>query len=138
MTAETLLSRLSKVKPTGRNRWQACCPAHDDRSPSLVITEADDGRVLVHCFAECSIEEILDAVGLEISELFPPRHTAAHPNRRPWRAADLIYLAAYESMIVALAAADVAKGKTLPDIDQQRLETACARLQGIHSAVNGR
>lgn len=138
MTAEALLSRLSKVKPTGRNRWQACCPAHDDRSPSLVITEADDGHVLVHCFAECSIEEILDAVGLEIHELFPPRETAARPDRKPWRAADLIALAAHESMIVAIAAAHVAKGKTLPNIDKKRLEAACARLQGIHSAVNGR
>jgi hypothetical protein len=33
----------------------ACCPAHDDRNPSLSVRRAPDGRVLVHCFAGCSL-----------------------------------------------------------------------------------
>jgi hypothetical protein len=138
MTAETLLSKLAKVKPTGKHRWQACCPAHDDKSPSMVVTEADDGRVLVHCFAGCGVDEIVGAVGLELSDLFPPRETHARPDRKPWRASDLIALAAHESLIVALAASWVAQGKALSDIDRSRLQSAAARLQGIHSAVNGR
>jgi hypothetical protein len=35
------------------NGWTARCPAHDDRNPSLSITEDRDGRVLLHCFAGC-------------------------------------------------------------------------------------
>ncbi len=30
----------------------ACCPAHDDRQPSLSITERN-GKLLVKCHAEC-------------------------------------------------------------------------------------
>lgn len=138
MTAEALLSKLAKVKPAGRHRWQACCPAHDDKSPSMVITEADDGRVLVHCFAGCGVDEIVGAVGLEISDLFPPRETHAHPDRRPWRASDLITLAAHEALIVAVGASRLAQGIALSDVDRSRLTQAAGRLQGIHEAVNGR
>lgn len=138
MTAEVLLSKLSKVRPTGRHRWQACCPAHEDRSPSMTITEADDGRVLVHCFAGCDISEIVGAVGLELSDLFPPRDMHARPDHRPWRASDLVTLAAHESLIVAVAASWMAQGKTLSVVDTQRLQTAAARLQAINNAVHGR
>jgi hypothetical protein len=37
----------------------ACCPAHDDRNPSLSVRRAPDGRVLVHCFAGCSLDAVL-------------------------------------------------------------------------------
>lgn len=138
MTAEAILSRLAKVKPTGRNRWQACCPAHEDGTPSMVISEADDGRVLIHCFAGCDIAEIVSAVGLELSDLFPPRETSARPDHRPWRAGDLITLAAHESLIAAVAASNLARGRSLTDADRARLQTAAERLQAIHAAVHGR
>ncbi len=37
-------------------RWHgssgtACCPCHEDHEPSLSITDGQDGRLLVHCFA---------------------------------------------------------------------------------------
>ncbi|TXR56469.1 hypothetical protein [Quadrisphaera setariae] len=38
------------------------CPAHADSAPSLHVTVADDGRVLVHCFAGCTVEEVLAAL----------------------------------------------------------------------------
>ena len=41
MTAATILDRLDGVRPTGDGRWIARCPAHDDRSPSLSIREAE-------------------------------------------------------------------------------------------------
>lgn len=65
---ETLLERLEGV--SGRNgRWQARCPAHEDRSPSLAITESDD-KILIHCFAGCSAADIMAAVGLQLGDLF--------------------------------------------------------------------
>lgn len=138
MTAHILLAKLAKVKPTGKHRWQACCPAHEDRAPSLTVSEADDGRVLVHCFAGCGVDEIVGAVGLELSDLFPPRDAYARPDRRPWRAGDLIALAAHESLVVSVAASLVAQGKTLSDTDRSRLLQAASRLQGIHDAVSGK
>lgn len=34
--------------------WMAHCPAHEDSTPSLSITESRDGKLLVHCHAGCS------------------------------------------------------------------------------------
>ena len=34
-------------------RWMARCPAHDDQTPSLSISEGSDGIVLVKCFTGC-------------------------------------------------------------------------------------
>jgi len=75
-TLQNLLSRLDKVRSSGSNRYLACCPAHEDRSPSLAISSADD-RLLIHCFAGCSPDEILTALDLDMSALFdePLRHT---------------------------------------------------------------
>ncbi|MEM1330161.1 MAG: DUF3987 domain-containing protein [Planctomycetota bacterium] len=50
--------------------WTSCCPAHDDRSPSLSISDGDDGRVLLHCHAGCQTTEVLEALGLHMSDLF--------------------------------------------------------------------
>ena len=40
------------------------CPAHEDRTPSLSISEGEDGKILLHCFAGCGFEEIISAAGL--------------------------------------------------------------------------
>lgn len=37
-----VLDRLDKVKAKNAHQWQAVCPAHDDKSPSLTVTEAED------------------------------------------------------------------------------------------------
>ncbi|MGD0733841.1 MAG: hypothetical protein ABR976_01795 [Terracidiphilus sp.] len=63
MTAAAM-ANLLYARRTGAGRWQAKCPAHHDRSPSLSIREGPDGRVLVHCFAGCPPDAILRALGL--------------------------------------------------------------------------
>ena len=57
-------------RPNGSG-WTARCPAHDDRNPSLSIREADDGTVLVKCFAGCALDSVLEKVGLRSRDLFP-------------------------------------------------------------------
>jgi putative DNA primase/helicase len=45
------------------NRGSARCPCHDDRSPSLSLSDGDEpGRILVHCFAGCDRRDILAAL----------------------------------------------------------------------------
>ncbi len=39
--------------------WAARCPAHDDRTPSLSIRDADNGKVLIHCHAGCEQEQVI-------------------------------------------------------------------------------
>jgi hypothetical protein len=54
---------------TIRNGKAMCrCPAHDDRSPSLSIKESN-GRVIMHCFAGCSYDAILDALKGMVSDV---------------------------------------------------------------------
>jgi 5S rRNA maturation endonuclease (ribonuclease M5) len=67
---EQVLSRLPDRKETGAG-FSACCPAHDDHSPSLSIKEAEDGAVLLKCFAGCSTEQVVAALGLRTADLFP-------------------------------------------------------------------
>lgn len=47
------------------------CPAHDDRSPSLHVSEGPDGRVLLKCHAGCETADVLAADGRDWGDLFP-------------------------------------------------------------------
>ena len=51
--------------------YSVCCPAYDDDNSSLSIKEATDGKILLKCFAGCSSEVICEALGLEMTSLFP-------------------------------------------------------------------
>ena len=63
-----VLNRLDKVRKNG-DGWMACCPAHEDKSPSLSIGEGYDGRVLLNCFAGCEYDSILNALGVSVKDL---------------------------------------------------------------------
>ena len=69
--AENMLNLLGGVKASGAGKWQALCPSHDDKSPSLSVTETNDGTLLVRCWAGCNATEIVGAMGLRLSDLFP-------------------------------------------------------------------
>jgi len=71
---QILLDRLEHVRQSG-NGWRSDCPAHDDKRGALIINEADDGCILILCYAECSALEIVHSVGLELKDLFPVRIT---------------------------------------------------------------
>src|SRR5213592_369555 len=77
--AEGILMLLSAVRRTGDDRWSARCPAHDDRKPSLSVRQADD-RVLLHCHAGCTVEDICGALGLTLADLYEDgRHSRPDP-----------------------------------------------------------
>jgi putative DNA primase/helicase len=38
--------------------WKCRCPAHDDTDPSLSVSEGDDGKTLLKCWAGCSFDDI--------------------------------------------------------------------------------
>jgi len=139
MTADALLSRLNHVKRTGPGRWLARCPAHEDKSPSLSIRELDDGRVLLHDFAGCSIEEILGAVGMTFDALFPERPIEhGKPERRPFLPADVFDIARREIGIIAILTADFHKNKLVSEADYERIFVAVERLNDIAGAAYGR
>lgn len=45
--------------------WIAHCPAHDDQSPSLSISESESGMILYNCFAGCSYAEVIKALNID-------------------------------------------------------------------------
>lgn len=68
---DRVLSRLKDVRPV-EGGYSACCPAHADSSPSLSISEDDDGKVLLHCHAGCEASSVVEALELDWADLFPP------------------------------------------------------------------
>ena len=68
---DLILQRLKKVRKTKPGQWMACCPAHDDKNPSLSLFENNDGRILLHCFAGCGGSDIVSAIGLTLADLYP-------------------------------------------------------------------
>ncbi|HHV54502.1 MAG TPA: hypothetical protein GXX55_03515 [Firmicutes bacterium] len=68
---DVLLARLQAVRRTRRG-WLARCPGHRDQRPSLSIALADNGKVLLHCFAGCPPEAVLAAVGLTWRDISRP------------------------------------------------------------------
>jgi hypothetical protein len=132
---ENLLQRLEKVK--GRNgSWTARCPAHADKGPSLAVREADDGRILVHCFAGCETANVLGAVGLDMTDLFPPDEkrkdypVTGKPSMKPaFYASDLMRIIAFEALVVQIVAFDISEGKKISENDRQRMKVACERIE---------
>jgi putative DNA primase/helicase len=84
MTLDQFLQHLAAH--TGREahrsggQYEAICPAHEDRKASLSITEGDDGRILLKCFAGCEAESIVTALGLSMADLFPDRDFRSGPS----------------------------------------------------------
>ena len=66
MNIEEILSRFEQVRRSGRS-WIARCPAHDDKVPSLSIREKK-GKILLECFAGCTLDEICVAAGINKAE----------------------------------------------------------------------
>lgn len=135
MPIDELLSQLNGVKRTGQGKWVAKCPAHDDRSPSLSIRELDDGRILLHDFAGCSIEEVLSSIGLSFSDLMPESiNKSRRREHRPFTAMDALRCISFEALLVGAAACRLANGEVLQIQDKERLLLATARIRG---ALNG-
>jgi hypothetical protein len=60
----------------------ARCPSHEDRTPSLAVSEGRDGIVLVTCHAGCPTPVVVGALGLKMSDLFPASSASAEHSRR--------------------------------------------------------
>lgn len=139
MSADALLSRLEKVRKVGNGKWMACCPAHADKSASLSIRETDDGRVLVHCFAQCGVDEVLGSLGMDASALFPPREQSKHfakgkPSLDPFQALRAL---ADDAVVVLVACRMALNGESLTENDMNRLSESAGRFQDARTFVMG-
>lgn len=125
---DNILPHLDKVKKSGKG-YQARCPAHEDKGPSLSLREGDDGRVLLHCHAGCSTASVLAAIGLSMSDLFPPSNTPRRPppapgvSRRELQAATEM-----ERSILFILKCDAKRGRPISQTDMRRGQVAQQRI----------
>jgi len=93
-TAERIARLLPKAHktPTG---YKACCPAHEDKNPSLFIADGNDG-IAMRCYAGCdyrSIKSALELKGVEFSDTgdadgIPTNHYTLGEPSRSWHYRD--------------------------------------------------
>lgn len=129
-----IISRLDKLKSRGKNQWLACCPAHNDNSPSLSIKLLPDGRILLHCFSGCCPNDVLASIGLTMSDLFPDGGLG---NFRGWEqlkqaAQHKPQTESIDEQILWLADAQRKAGRKLSPDDLKREQDAYRRVYGNH------
>lgn len=123
MSAHDIVSRLDHCRKVGSDKWMARCPAHDDRGPSLSIKDAGDGRTLIHCFAGCGAIDVLAAIGMEPSDLYPPTDRNYHSTAKKKRELTV------DELVVEIGRADMRKGKRLEGKDLERFREALINVK---------
>ena len=63
---------LARLDVASRNGEKAMCfcPAHDDHNNPSLSLKAENGKLLLHCFAGCCSEDIVSEIGLKMNDLF--------------------------------------------------------------------
>ncbi len=79
MKAAELAKRLEGVQKGTHGRYTARCPSHDDQHPSLSFRDGDR-KLLIKCFAGCSVDEIAKALGMTKGKLLTLR--SAHSSQK--------------------------------------------------------
>jgi DNA primase len=59
-TLQNILDQHAEARRDG-DGWKICCPAHEDKNPSLSVAEKN-GRLLFHCHAGCKQDDVLRAL----------------------------------------------------------------------------
>ena len=121
MTTVSKLSSLPKFKAVGTNSYFACCPAHDDKHPSLSITDAK-GKVLVHCFSGCTQTDVIDA--LRSQGLW---HADSKPDPCVFTADELEYM----MLCLLVHQGATRRGETLPDAHPDLIAKYTAVLKKV-------
>ena len=134
MNLEPILQRLDRVRRVKTGIYKACCPAHDDSSPSLEIKDAGDKALLI-CRAGCTFDEIRSALGMDSSEFFAdgkvPRQAAPGVSLR-----DLSEAISLELAVCYVCACDRAKGRQLQPRDLARERQARDRILSAWRAAS--
>ena len=134
-----LLDHLEGVRATGHSRWVARCPAHNDSRPSLAITEKADGSVLLHCFAGCEIGDVVGALGLDLSDLFPARQPGVHSMKRVKRrfsAEQVLGAVTLELIEITLVVGAIARRGSVTKTERERLLQSVSRFMAAEGSTH--
>ena len=135
-----ILSGLQKVKRTGNGKFIACCPVHDDKSPSLGITQKPDGVILLHCLGcGASGVEICETLNLDPSTLFPPTDNPRYEKKKRsgFSAWQLLHALRADLIRLLIISNDLKKIGALSDDDRQFVSEIILRLNDGLSYLEG-
>ena len=132
MNIEQLLPSLEKLRRTGDGKWLACCPAHNDKHPSLAIKQTDDGKILIHCFAGCDVETIVSSLDLTLADLMPDNPSYKKGSKPPkFNKYELFDRLAFEAIILSIAIRQLINKTPLNNEDQKRVLKAEQTINDI-------
>lgn len=125
MNIEMVLDALEKVRQNGES-YTACCPVHDDKTPSMSLKEAD-GKVLIHCFG-CGANgiEVVQALGLPTEVLF---EETIKPDRRGKLIRELNRNRDFDEEVINILYHDLKNGKDIYESDMPFIKAALSRRQ---------
>ena len=130
------VNKLQKVQSRGRDSYVACCPAHDDKNPSLKL-DLKGEKILIKCWSGCSTEDILGAVGMHFDDIFPDRpiYQRSSGKQPALSSADALRIIKYEAMIIWMYGQDLRNKKTPTDEDHNRFTVAITRVKDAMEAA---
>jgi putative DNA primase/helicase len=62
--------------------WLSLCPSHNDDKQSLGIKIGEGGKMLIHCYAGCSVAQVCEALKVDLKFLWPPSDKAYKPTEQ--------------------------------------------------------
>ena len=143
MKIDEIIASMPWARRNGPDKWMCKCPAHEDRSASLSISHVN-GQTLVHCFAGCSPDEIMQAIGMRVSDLWDTITPSTHydppklGNIPRHSIGDMFPILLMEAEILATATREIMAGRTLSVRDQARIILARYAVQDIANKYRGK
>ena len=87
---------------------------------------------MLHCFAGCETLHVVQALGMDMTDLFPPKNSREYPvegKKTAFYASDLMRIIAFEALVVSICAYDMSQGKKLSEVDRERMKVSQQRIE---------
>lgn len=136
MDFDTFLSYLDRPRKTFTDSYRARCPSCGGKNQTkLSVKDAGDGRILIHCFAGCSVDEVVGALGLKLEDLMPPKKEHGRPIRGALRR-DAIQQLRGDLNVVWVYLHDISRGRRITDDDRRKAGEYARRVANLISEVS--
>jgi hypothetical protein len=123
-----IVNNLKKARRVKTDSYTACCPAHDDNSPSLSIDLKNGDQILFHCHSGCTQYEVMMA--LESMGLWQPKKKERYFSRNTRRhSKDELE---YYCYFIAIYQADKKAGRSVSAKDETIYQDALIILRSEH------
>ena len=133
MDINVFLEHLNKVRKS-KSGWMACCPNHEDNSPSLSIKQGTD-CILIHCFAGCDSVGVMGSIGLSLANLYQKQQDVKRGVMQ-WDKTILKSVVFHESIYIAMCENLAGSSRELTPMEMSRLTLAKRRRPKAMGVLN--